>query len=179
MTLTFKLIIIVLFLAHTMFIAFILHVLDDSNKIITHLGSSAIWTVYLMFWGYLILFSTIKDKGLHLGESMYSAPLYPFLSSRGDSVYLELNCDTYHFRISEDSTIWKSKMWCYTHYLKEGEMPYYERIFIVADPWVLDILKPDHEYLQPRYVLAIPPGTLYEIPCNDEETDYTFYYPPY
>ena len=177
MTITFKMIVLFIFFAHTVLSAFIIFKLNDTGSVLGNLLGAALWTLYIMIIGTMILFTTIEDKGLHYGKTLYSVPLYPFKSDCGDSVYLETNCNTCRFQLSEDSTIWTNKGWCSTLILEEEKTPYCEYVSIVAEPWVSEILKPEHRLLQPRYILHVPSGGEYEIPC--EETSDGWEAPPY
>lgn len=173
MTLIFKLIVTFIFLAHTALVAYILFRHND-DSIISNLFGAVIWTVCVMFYGTLFLIVTIEDEGIRFGETLYSSPLSPFQASCGDSVYLEIDDNTYRFQLSKDSTAQTPDALCCREYLEEGEMPYCEYVSMEVEPWVLKLLKPEHKRLQPRYVLHVQFQDVYEKPSVDYTLD-----PPY
>ena len=179
MTITFKVIVAFFFLAHTALVAYILRKLDDDSSLFVDLFTSATWSMYIMMLGAIFLFSAIEEKGVHYGECQYSAPLHPFESSCGDSVYLKTDCNLCLFHIFPDSAMWISNSRCYTIHIEEGETPYYECISIVAEPWVSRILLPENEHLQPRYILKVPRSGECKVPCEETSEWEWWDYPPY
>ena len=123
MTLIFKLIVTFIFLAHSALAAYILFRQNDDN-IIGNLFGVVIWTVCVIFYGTPFLIIAIEDKGILYGDTLYSSPLCPFQASSGDSVYLEIDDNTYRFQLSKDSTAQTPNAICHREYIEEGEIPY-------------------------------------------------------
>ena len=184
MTLIFKLFVIFVFLAHTALIMYILYKLDGSYKLdgrfVGDFFCVALWSAYVIFLACVIFMMYVEEEGVNYGEISYSGYLYPFQSSCGDSVYLEKDCKTYRFKISEDSIICTYGSRCLTDCIGDGDTSFYECVSMVAEPWVLNIITPEHKYLQPRYILHVPSGGECEIPCEElPESCWGWDVPPY
>ncbi len=178
MTWAFIITFIIIFLAHTALVAYILRKLDDDSNLVTIIGCSALWTLYFAMWALLGLFATIEDKGVHYGEIINAAYLLPLEPYSDDMVYVEQFCDTYHFQLSNGSSVWKHSTHCGLSYLEDDGVPTYECFSMKAEPWVLWILTPDNKRLQPRCILNIPRYSVREMPCQDPSDSWEIV-PPY
>lgn len=174
MTSTFTLIIIGFFLFHCAITFLILQKLDNDKEIFTNILLSVIWSVFIVIVAEGLFVHKIKEEHTYDGDILYSAPLIPFQSSNGDSVYLEIDCQTYHAYTSEDSSIWANGAHCSTFSPENGSSPYYEKISTKTDAWVLKLLTPDHEILQPQYRFYVPDSCTWRKPCEDESPDLWF-----
>lgn len=178
MTWAFIVTVIIVFLAHTALVAYIMSKLDDSINLAKNLVCSALWTLYFGIIPFSILCDAINNKGLHYGEKIDEAYLLPLKSSGDDIVYVEQFCNTYHFQLSNDSSVWKNATQCNLSYLEDGGVPTYECFSMKAEPWVLWILAPDNKRLQPRCIVNIPRGCVREEQCYDPSDSWEIV-PPY